>query len=259
MDARTPKTQAAHTRADIKDALKHIRRITAQNIPTEGYWGKDRLEVRSYFSEDFKEYFRKWETEIRAFLQSVKEAGEPVVYVDVCGRTLGESFGADTHFSFSLQPPDYHVFRDKKFDYGRFYGDLFYGKDYYEFLRLIRTGGHQPSLVIFRPVAGLQDYMIWEGYEKAPRLTYDVTYQRFARNLQKTMEIVRPGGYILLEQAFQLTNLGDWLQHKPVNEYKTTQWVQLQCKKMKCTMRTIHTIYGTFWLLKKRKKRAVPK
>lgn len=256
MDARTTETHAAsHSRADIKDALRHIRRKTERKAPEEGYYGCDIKNALEYL-----EATPDWLSKITRYFVELKTLNETAVYVDVCGRARGDSIGAQVNFSYSLQPPEY-PFRVNS-DPGRIHGDIFNGKQYAQFLKMLRDTGNRPALVTFHPVAGLQEYSVTERrWRDDPQLLHDVTYQRLAGNLRRTVEVLKEGGFIFVTEPFELGSTGtiDFVCRKPLEQYQGTLWLEPLCDQWKCSLEVRRDIFGPRWLLRKRKINRRPK
>ncbi|HEY6022196.1 MAG TPA: hypothetical protein VIY48_20715 [Candidatus Paceibacterota bacterium] len=227
----------------IRQALRYTRRITAVVLEKEDhYFRLDRRDAAEYLWDR-----DDWKRLLREYFESLRNQGERVVYVDICGRTDARSFGVERNYSFSLQPVDFYWIRPK--DNILVQGDIFSARDFYSFVNLLRANDDYPAWVVCEPVAGLQSYT---PRKKGPDLHFEVTYQRLANNLRKMLEIVRPGGYVFLECPFQGMNFGDWFQKKPVEEYESSLWIKDFAKRHGCTVRIKSSIVGPRYLLRKR-------
>ena len=250
MDALTKRSVRAST--EIRDALCLIQNISAKERAGSGYYRLNRV-----FADLYLQGLPKWETKIRRFFNTLREQGKSVVFVDVCGRATGASLGADKSYSFSLQPVDIHHFCQCEKEV-RVRGDVFIAADFYSFVRLIRSNGDKPALVTFKPVAGLQSYSPRRDFKDKPGLHYEVIFQRLKNNLRKMIEVMMPGGFMLLEHPFQLgdsTDSTDFLRGAPQDQYKSSLWVSAFCKEMRCSVEIKSTLCGPVWLIRKRKVR----
>ena len=75
--------------------------------------------------------------------------------------------------------------------------------------------GDNPAFVTFVPVAGLQSYTPHEDGQKI------VVYRRLEKNLRKTVDVVRKGGFILLRKPFEIDwlDIEDFFKGVPQGEY----------------------------------------
>jgi hypothetical protein len=244
MDAVLRQTPVRASYQAIRAVLEHNREV-AKDQPD--YWGKDRNSAGEYL-----EAFPDWEKKIRRYLHSLREQGERVVYVDVCGRTTARSLGADRHYSFSLQSPDWHFLKSE--DDVRIQGDIFRARDFYSFVNLLHENGDHPAFVTFEPVAGLQKFTPPGQNAKGLPFQAEVTYQRLENNLARMLRVLRPGGFIFLERPFQFDRFGmrDFILGKPVEQYELSLWMSVFCKKYKCKLEMGRSIHGPRYLICKR-------
>ena len=237
---------SVHTRADIREALLEIRRITGKKSEGDEYYRLDRDDASSYFRG-----YPKWERKIGDYLRSLHES--EAVYVDICGRAQGSYLGAREHYSFSLQPLYSWQRRDSNREEQRFCGDIFSTRDFNAFLSLLKRNGDAPALVTFEPIAGLENYIPHKGSKTRAALNSEVTFQLLEHALRRLVAVMRPGGYILLGPPFHFgTNLGDFLQKVPQEKYQSTLYVKALCRKFKCSVEVGSSINGPRWLIRKR-------
>ena len=227
MNARISAAPSAPSRADIKKAIRKLRGISLKGKDDQ-FYRLDRRSVSSYRLE------HDWCNPEYDILRTIKARGGKVVYVDVCGRATGESLWADETYTFSLQSLDRVFWKEKTATHVQ--GDLFNPRDFYGFIRLLRKKRVSPAFVTFHPVAGLQSYTPWS---KDNDPVYDlIVFQRLANNLQKMIEILKPGGFIHLGKPFQLLymDMWDFLNHVPRKEWKSHLWLKTFCRKMRCSL-----------------------
>ncbi|MDO8729275.1 MAG: hypothetical protein Q7K26_05340 [bacterium] len=232
----------------VREAILYNRSRTQDVLKNSQYYRLDRSRASDYLWCDDG----AWKTAIQTFFQSLRQHGERVVYVDVCGRANASSLGADRNYSFSLQPTDYHFLRCKENLCVQ--GDIFNARDFYSFVNLLRKNKDYPAFVTFVPVAGLQRYTPWH---KAECLHAEVIYQRLENNLRKMLEVVRPGGFIFVGRAFQFTELGDFFRRKPLEKYESSLWIRDFCRKNKCTVKICDPMFGPSFLIRKRINRII--
>lgn len=214
--------------AETRAALRYTRTITERALPTEGYYGCDRLYAQIYLQD-----FPKWKRKVFGYLRDLAGQGESVVYADVCGRATGVDLGASRNYSFSLQPTDYHFSPCK--GETRMQGDIFSMKDFYSFVGLLRRNGDYPAFVTFEPVAGLQNYSPC-GKEQDPFLRFEVSYQRLENNLCQMIGVLKEGGFLFLGPPFQFMNSVDFWRGLPQEEYPFSRWVKALCKELRCSV-----------------------
>lgn len=206
---------------------------------------------------DYMSLLPKWERKVQDYIWQLKQAGQRVVYADICGRTTAVERGADISYGFSLHASEMtrivHPKQDILVD-----GDLFRMRDFYSFLALMRDKGDRPAFVTFNPMAGLQSYTPSESDKYInTRLHPRVTWQRLANNLRHLLEVVRPGGYVYLDRPFQLagTDTIDWLLKKELKDYQSAMWMKEFCKGKQCSVMVDRDISGLKFLLHKRNQR----
>ncbi len=225
--------------ANIRAVVSRLRKLTNTKRKGGECYRLDRCNGTSYLAGH-----RKMEKKVYTFLQSLRSAGEPIVYIDVCGRAKLDF--ADINYSFSLQE-NYWAFEQTP---ERRVGDLFSAKDFYGFLRMIKGNDHRPSLVTCEPVAGLDTYSLEIG-----KKTFDcykaVLYQRLENNLRAMIELLRPGGFIYLTRVLPRTNISEFFARIPQDEYMESRFIKALCKSMHCSVEIEPTICGPAFLIRK--------
>jgi hypothetical protein len=236
MDTRTEAIPAAA----IKAVISQFRNCTIAKQRDGEHYRLDRSHATAYMTTH-----GKMEKKVYDFLRSLRNSKETIVYVDVCGRAkLGF---ADVNYSFSLQENQWEIDRTPE----RVVGDLFSAKDFYGFLRTIRSNGHRPSFVTCEPVAGLNDYTLWcnkklgmEGYE-------EVLHQRLENNLRAMITLLRPGGFIYLTRVLQGQSMREFFAGVPQEKYKESLFLKSVCKTMRCSVDIEPTVCGPAFLVRK--------
>lgn len=157
-------------------------------------WEVYRSDASEYFLSD------EWQERVRNFFDKLHQNGEKAVYVDLCGTANGATLGADKSYGFSLQIPKNLETTSK---YVLIEGDIFSSKDFQKLLSQLKHD-EQPALVTFEPYGGIQGHI---------RPTKDLTsgempesevkkaqaaYYKLGSNLKKLIEILKPGGFILI-------------------------------------------------------------
>ncbi len=163
------------------------------------------------YKTDPNEYFfagnREWKPQIMDFFDSLHRSGDKIVYLDICGTADGEKIGADVSYGFSLQTPANVATRPDKI---LIEGDVFSRKDFNRLIETILKSGDLPAFITFEPYAGIGDQVSVSG----PHVTGDATveleraktrlaYDRLANNLRKIIEMLRPGGFLLVGEFFR--------------------------------------------------------
>jgi hypothetical protein len=179
------------------------------------------------------------------FLHTLKERGEPIVYVDVCGRAKLDY--ADTNYSFSLQE-NYFQFEHTP---ERVVGDLFSARDFYGFLQTIKANGHLLSLVTCEPVAGLDSYTTWFHKKSGHTWYREVLFQRLSNNLRATIRLLRPGGFIYLANVLQVESVDEFFAKTPQENYRWSLFLKELCASMYCSLDIESTGYGPVFLIRK--------
>lgn len=235
-----PTRDSTHCTEDIRAVLRGLQQTTIRGLEAGEFYRLDRLDPFAYLQR-----IPKWVPVISGYLRTLREQGESVVFVDVCGRTFLRQ--AEANYSFSLQPVES---RWSPAEATPVQGDIFCRHDFPRFLKLIESRGHRPAWVTFEPVAGLQFYHL----PSDSRLTVvhrRVVYERLSRHLEATVRLLRPGGYMLIGRAFQMMNTLEFLCSTPPEEYPEYLWVKGFCRKHRCSVQMDHNPYGPYWLIRK--------
>jgi hypothetical protein len=162
------------------------------------YWPSDRKDASEYFIGN-----PKIREKIKDYFDQIHAKGESVVYVDVCGRAIGEKFGADKSYSFSFAVPGNKKILSTNDSQTLVYGDVLNSADFSQFLKMIKEEGIAPALVTFNPVAGLSQYNSMSIHPRPlPELYDEVTYQKLIKNFENVITLLRPGGYFYLSGPF---------------------------------------------------------
>lgn len=227
----------------VQAFYKNATELNFLENPSDRY-RVDRFDAMGYF-----DIFPKWKNKVISYIEDLKKMKEKFVYIDVCGRASGQRLGADTSYLFSLRTdklkrmarPKGDVFVD---------GDLFNRKDFSVLLGLVREDV-APAFITFRPMAGLQNYSFinketknFPNYEK-------ITYGLLGKRLADVIEVLRPGGFILLERPFQCIGLEDFFKGVPQDKSEFTLLVKSFAKKIKCSVDVLSSIGGPYFLLRK--------
>ena len=222
---------------EIKAVISRFRNHTIAKQKAGEHYRLDRSRADAYMTN------HKIGKKVYDFLHSLRNSGEAVVYVDVCGRAkLGL---ANVNYSFSLQENYWEFDRTAE----RAVGDLFSAKDFYGFLRMIMSNGHRPSFVTCVPVAGLNTYT-WNG-DKLERYE-EVMYQRLENNLRATIRALRPGGFIYLAEVLQGEGTSEFFAGIPHEKRKATLFLKALCKSMRCSLDVVVAHGGTpYFLIRK--------
>lgn len=230
--------------AERKAALCSLQKMAEQGVAAGEHYRLDRMSGFSYL-----ELFPKWQREIADYLRQLKQDGTEPVYVDVCGRaTLREVIGSK-NYNFSLQSTDahWHIYDDV-----RFQGNIFAARDFARFLQHIRQAGDEIAFATFVPVAGLQGY----DSDRTARLQPTAAYARLARNLERLIAALRPGGYAYLAKPFQGMDIREFFQRVPQSEYRSSLWLKEFCRTHGCALRIEPTMFGPKWLIRKSLRRS---
>ncbi len=232
------KTKHAHV-SDIRAAISKLRKSTTIKRNSGEHYDLDRHNGELYIHGH--EMIQK---KVYTFLRSLRDAGEPVVYVDICGRAR-LSF-ADINYSFSLQENYFRFERVPE----RVVGDLFSARDFYGFLRTIEANGHRPSFVTCEPVAGLNTYSFDFGKGEADCYK-NVLYQRLENNLRAMIELLRPGGFIYLTRVLQGEGVSEFFARVPQEKRRESLFVKAVCKSARCSVDIERTVCGPAFLIRK--------
>lgn len=182
---------------------------------------------------------------IANYLRSLREREETVVFVDICGRTFLR--GAQASYSFSLQPIDRRWYPEQVTPVQ---GDIFSRHDFSRFLECIESRGHRPAWVTFEPVAGLGFYYLPRDL-RLTSLHHAIVYDRLSRHLEAMIQLVRPGGYILIGRAFPMMNTLHFVCGTPPEEYPEYLWVKDLCRNRRCSVTLERHPFGPYWLIRK--------
>ena len=171
----------------------------------------------SEYKKDADEYFAfvnpEWRTQVKSFFSELHKTGEKVVYLDICGTADGKRLGADKTINFSLKTP-----KNKKPRKDRILieGDIFSRDDFRGLIDHIIREQKSPALVTFEPYAGLQSQLqvlplsaplpVSRDAVRAEQVKTLMAYQRLAKDLEKIIEVLRPGGFILIGDFFASRN-----------------------------------------------------
>lgn len=225
--------------AEREKAIRSLREIARRGVAAGEYYRLDRSSGIGYL-----ELFPKWQREISDYLRQLQQGGVDPVYVDICGRATISGIRDSKNYSFSLQPVDarWHI-RDGV----RIQGDIFASRDFARFLGCIRQAGDQIAFATFVPVAGLQGY---DSDRNAP-IQPAVAYARLAKNLERLIAALRPGGYAYLTRPFQGMDIRDFFRRLPQDEYWSSVWLKAFCQSHGCSLRIESSMFGPKWLVRK--------
>lgn len=230
---------------DIRKGLAHLHKKSKDQLSDPEFYRLDRNSAYDYMRG-----LPEWIDLVRQYFAEIKARGEKVVYVDVCGRADARCWGADINYSFSTQPTDKHYFRDKRNIC--VVGNIFNSKDVGAFVNTLRGRGHRPALVTFEPCAGLQPFTPTDN--EVTGIIYRTTFQRLENNLRRMVSIMSPGGYVWIEQPFQLLHIADFFRGTPKKESPTCLGLESFAKKNKCSIR-IDLITNPRILLRSRRRK----
>src|SRR5690349_9750902 len=100
---------SVYSYTEIKNALLHVHNISREKRQkNDEFYRLDRKNAWYYL-----EGFPKWRKKISLYLSSLRQRKKPIIFVDICGRASGNSFGVDKNYSFSLQPVSIFCLNEK--------------------------------------------------------------------------------------------------------------------------------------------------
>jgi hypothetical protein len=134
-----------------------------------------------------------------------------------------------------------------------FDGDIFDSRNFNKFLSTLRQDSTAPSLVTFRPVAGLQNYSPIHAIQGVP-MYEEITYRQLAKRLEGMVEILRPGGYIFLQHPFQSEVIDNFLSGKKQNQWGISLRIKGLARKCKCRIEINSAPAGPCFLVNKPKR-----
>lgn len=231
---------------EIRRVYNYYKRATELHLleNPRDYYRVDKWNAMGYF-----DIFPKWKKKILTYLSDLKHAKQKIVYVDICGRASGKSLGADISYLFSLKTNEF-----KRIGYSKedvfIDGDLFNGTDFLRLLSAIRKGP-PPAFITFMPMAGLHSYTPFLGSKDV--INYEViTYGLLANRLKRLVEVLRPGGYIMLERPFQFDgSFVEALLGTSQNQFELSLAVKKIARKLKCRVEITSGIGGPYFLIQK--------
>ncbi|MEK7228010.1 MAG: hypothetical protein AAB681_01485 [Patescibacteria group bacterium] len=232
---------------EIRKILEFYKNATKEALLSNrnDFYRVDRRDASGYFG-----IMPKWKQKIGEYLFQIRNLKQKVVHIDICGRACGRSLGADKSYCFSLLTSDFskRLLPNSKILID---GDLFNPVDFSGFLKIIKKGRVAPAFVSFMPMAGLQSYGFSNGRDKVFPNYEKITYHVLAKRLKSIVQVLRPGGYVLLERPFQCVGLGDFLLGIPQEKSEFALLVKAFARKIKCSVEIHSDIGGPYFLLRK--------
>lgn len=234
------------TFSEIRKVHEHHVRSTKKHLDDNpgDHYRVDRHNVMNYFG-----IFPKWRERVITLCSQLKKIGKLFSYIDICGRASGRLLDASVSYLFSLKTDDLDrilsdpndIFID---------GDIFKSADFNKLLQKVRMRGIQPAYATFMPMAGLQSYTPWTSI-KIP--TYEaVTYAILAKRLAAIIDILLPGGLIMIERPFQFDGgMAEAYKRIPQNQYKLSIALKKFARKNKCKIEILSEISGPYFLIQK--------
>ncbi len=215
------------------------------NNPDDNY-GVDRLSALQYLQT-----FPKWQTKLFAFFSDLEKQNKKFSYIDICGRASGcKNFGASVSYLFSLKTDKWtrslrcsnDIFVD---------GSIFDCRDFSRLIYHVKHGGIKPALITCMPMAGLHSYTPKTSINDMPNYEA-ITYIVLAKRLAKLIDLLHPGGFIMIERPFQFD--GSFIEafdRIPQNKFKLSMALKKFARKMKCKIEIISDIGGPYFLIQK--------
>lgn len=229
--------------SDIRNLL--IRNRSLAEKKSRGGWLRDNTSIYDYFSQ-----FEKFKKRVVRLSDDLAEQKLEFIHVDICGRADADCYGSDRSFLFALNiddDPSFLQFRNAT----AYNGDIFRNRDCRGFIRLLRSLNVSPSLITFRPVAGLQRYdEPINGMDmEASRA---IVYRQLEKRLFLFHEVLKPGGLIFMERPFQNMGFVDFAKGLPQEEWEVSLQIKRASKKLRCGYEIAKSIDGPHYLLTKR-------
>jgi hypothetical protein len=226
--------------AAIRPSLRTIFTIAKGAVAGGEFYRVDRNRASEYFRSH-----SDWFGRILDFTDELHAKDIPLVYLDVCGRTLFDYRRHAWHYNFSLQPAK--AFRQTSSQEVRVEGNIFSSRDFTQLITTLRQSGHRPFLITFEPIAGLNLYLPSEE----SGISKEVVYGSLEKRLAALVEVLLPGGFIFLGQPMQFLNTADFFARKTQEEYGSTLRIRELCKTLRCSFEMHSSITGPYWLLRK--------
>lgn len=223
----------------------HLQAVVEHLIgnPNDSY-RVDRSDALKYFG-----IAPKWRQKISDLSSRLKAEQKEFCYVDICGRASGARLGATQSYLFSLKTNKmsrlFHPTSDIFVD-----GSIFNSRDFSRLVRHIRSGGVRPSFITFMPMAGLQSHSPLFG-KHIPNFEA-ITYAILASRLVCMLELLLPGGFIMLERPFQFDgSFAEAFSRTPQNKYKLSLALKKLARKCKCRIEILSELGGPYFLIHK--------
>lgn len=237
----------AGTFGQIRNAIRHHRKISEQKYPNDEHYQVDRSHTSLYFSQH-----RKWEEKIRSYFKELHKRGKQAVHVDICGRTIADDLGADRSYCFALKMSEYQDIISRAIsdaDNVFIEGDLFNTRDFSKLIQRLKEDGIHPALVTFEPIVGLQQY---DPFTIRDPNYKEVTYGQLEKRLKTMIAISLPGGYIYLDKPFQSDGTADFFKGKCQKDYEISLRLKRIARQQKCRIEIGQEFSGPYFLLNKR-------
>lgn len=166
------------------EILKEKSRIT-ENIFSCSQWGVNTLDARDYF-EGYDSFLGK----VQGLFRELKEKGEKIAVVDLCGEASAVSLGADMTHCFRLGSAITRVQteRDNTSQDIIMEGDFFDEDDLLFFYEQVRKRGVLPALITFRPGAAFVEQ------NKEGEYARSAMYDLLVRRVKESVDLLREGG-----------------------------------------------------------------
>ncbi len=230
----------------VRSILKYQKKQSDRGRASGDYFrGCDRYKAYEYL-ERFPDLVRT----VRGYSKSLREVGEEIVHVDICGRATGESLGANRSYCFSLQASEDRIGWAAKEKNILINGDIFSSRQFGFFINRLKQDKAEPAIITFEPVAGLGKYESFQDATGMPKFK-DICFRQLEKRFVALFELLKPGGYMFLGRAFQGQNISDWLSGKPTEEYATSLELKRITGKLKCRLQIIADPYGPYYFIRK--------
>ncbi len=230
---------------EIRSTYRHLF-ITAEKdllINPNDHYRVDRSDVLNYF-----DISSKFKQKIKDFVLKLKEAGKVFSSVDICGRASGKHFGVSKSYLFSLKTNDViRIFREENDVF--IDGNIFNPNDFYNLIKEIKKMGIKPAFVTFMPMAGLQSFTP-SSKDKNREV---IIYMILAKRLEKIIEVLLPGGFVMIERPFQFDrSMLEAFGGKTQNQFTLSIAMKKISKKLKCKIEILSNTGGPYFLIQKK-------
>lgn len=227
---------------ELKRAILELRQRTQKHQEYyRGHYRSSRSWVTEYFTG-----FPKWRNQVIAYVSKLRKEKQRIVHVDICGEASAVGIGATISYWFSLAKKPFLDEHDKALSLVN--GDLFDSGDFNRFVRDMKRRKEQIAFITFSPDTRLQSYgPTYRPTDRPDQIYHRVVYQKLENDLRKLVTLLRPGGLILIEKAF-FAPLPDLIEKWPEGE---VAHVKSLFRRLGCSVKAQHSIYGQSWLVEK--------